>query len=108
MPIDRNNVQIPFCWYSAFDPKAHKLVKPSTLTPSRDDWYNILLLITHPPLKATSYHADFEKGHVLFNIAAMYNQLGNAVDRSNLDGIKKALHYYQVRGLLFQGDNLSG
>ncbi|KAJ7066925.1 BRO1-like domain-containing protein [Mycena amicta] len=37
----------------------------------------------------------FERAAVLFNIAALYSQLAASEDRSNADGIKRAIPYYQ-------------
>jgi hypothetical protein len=38
----------------------------------------------------------FERAAVLFNLAALYSQLAVAQDRSNTDGIKRAILHAQV------------
>lgn len=38
----------------------------------------------------------FERACVLFNLGALYSQLGGAQDRSNVEGIKRAASNYQV------------
>ena len=38
----------------------------------------------------------FERASVLFNLAALYSQLGSAQDRTTIEGIKRAASYYQV------------
>lgn len=38
----------------------------------------------------------FERASVLFNLASLYSQLAASVDRSNGEGIKRAVNYYQV------------
>ncbi|KAF7316870.1 pH-response regulator protein palA/RIM20 [Mycena chlorophos] len=42
----------------------------------------------------------FERAAVVFNIAALYSQLAASEDRSNSDGIKRAIPYYQVSSRL--------
>ncbi|KAF8656828.1 hypothetical protein AX16_002376 [Volvariella volvacea WC 439] len=37
----------------------------------------------------------FERTSVLFNLASLYSQLASLEDRSNKDGIRRALNYYQ-------------
>ena len=41
----------------------------------------------------------FEHAAVLFNIAALYSQLGASEDRSSPDGVKRASSYYQASQL---------
>ena len=38
----------------------------------------------------------FERASLLFNLASLYSQLGSQADRSNAEGIKRAVSYYQV------------
>ena len=38
----------------------------------------------------------YERAGVLFNLAAMYSQLGSAEDRSTPEGLKQAIKFYQV------------
>lgn len=38
----------------------------------------------------------FEHASLLFNLASLYSQLGSQADRSNAEGIKRAVSHYQV------------
>lgn len=42
----------------------------------------------------------FERAAILFNLASLYSQLGSSADRSNTDGIKRAVSHYQVSHLI--------
>lgn len=49
----------------------------------------------------------FERASILFNLAALYSQLASNEDRSHLEGIKRAIAYYQVRiSLTLSGSHL--
>ncbi|KAF7312299.1 pH-response regulator protein palA/RIM20 [Mycena indigotica] len=43
----------------------------------------------------TLRNLSFERAAVIFNLAALYSQLAASEDRSNSDGIKRAIPYYQ-------------
>ncbi|KAF7327709.1 pH-response regulator protein palA/RIM20 [Mycena kentingensis (nom. inval.)] len=43
----------------------------------------------------TMQNMAFERAAVLFNLASLYSQLAASEDRSNSDGIKRAIPYYQ-------------
>ncbi|KAL9714113.1 pH-response regulator protein palA/rim20 [Leucoagaricus gongylophorus] len=47
-----------------------------------------------PPV--TLQNIVFERASLLFNLASLYSQLGSQADRSNAEGIKRAVSYYQV------------
>ncbi len=49
----------------------------------------------------------FERASVLFNLASLYSQLGASGDRSNVEGIKHAVTYYQVGYLIVLSAKLS-
>ena len=38
----------------------------------------------------------FERASVLFNLASLFSQLALSEDRSSIEGIKRAVAYYQV------------
>ena len=48
-------------------------------------------------LPITRKDLAFERAAVIFNLAALYSQLGAEEDRSNKDGVKRASAYYQVQ-----------
>ncbi|KIY43649.1 BRO1-domain-containing protein [Fistulina hepatica ATCC 64428] len=53
-------------------------------------------------LPVTLKNLTFERAAVLFNLAALYSQLGNLEDRSNADGIKRAMsHFSHAAGVFF-------
>ncbi|KDR76216.1 hypothetical protein GALMADRAFT_247478 [Galerina marginata CBS 339.88] len=62
---------------------------------------DIQLAIAYAPafnpsvVPVTSMNLVFERASVLFNLAALYSQLGGAQDRSANEGIKRAAAYYQ-------------
>ncbi|KAJ6619711.1 BRO1-like domain-containing protein [Mycena sp. CBHHK59/15] len=52
-------------------------------------------------LPVTLRNIAFERAAVLFNLAALYSQLAGSEDRSNVDGIKRAIpNYQQAAGTL--------
>ncbi|KAF9563243.1 BRO1-domain-containing protein [Agrocybe pediades] len=46
-------------------------------------------------IPVTLQNLVFERASLLFNLAALYSQLGGAQDRSTAEGIKRAASYYQ-------------
>ncbi|KAF9017119.1 BRO1-domain-containing protein [Hymenopellis radicata] len=52
-----------------------------------------------PPnnLPVTLRNLGFERASVLFNLAALYSQVAAKEDRMDLEGIKRAISYYQYR-----------
>ncbi|TRM59396.1 BRO1-like domain-containing protein [Schizophyllum amplum] len=52
-------------------------------------------------LPITLNDLTFERASVLFNLAALYSQLGAAEDRSTVDGIKRAMAYFSNAAGLF-------
>jgi hypothetical protein len=79
--MDESSIRIPFRWYNSFGSRSRNGPVSSSRLP-------------------------FEQAHVLFNIGAMYNQLGRqAQSQQQSDGgerIKKAAFYYQMASGVFQ------
>lgn len=45
----------------------------------------------------SSFEADFEKAHLIFNISALHNQIAHTgLKKGSFDSIKKAAHYFQL------------
>ncbi len=51
-------------------------------------------------LPETYNNLVYERAGVLFNLAALYSQLGAAEDRTTPHGLKQAIKFYQVDRLL--------
>ncbi|KAI3652916.1 hypothetical protein MP228_002341 [Amoeboaphelidium protococcarum] len=88
-----SSVRVPWRYYSSFASSGSAKNKP-----------------------VSSFSGDFEKAHLLFNIGAMYNQLGHsALSLVGLkcsvgaDSVKKAANYFQTSAGVFQeiADNYS-
>ena len=47
-------------------------------------------------LPETYNNLVYERAGVLFNLAALYSQLGAAEDRTTPQGLKQAIKFYQV------------
>ncbi len=58
-------------------------------------------------LPITLRNLVFERASVVFNLAALYSQLAELEDRSHIDGIKRAISYYQVSFTLDSTLNLN-
>ncbi|KAJ3022133.1 pH-response regulator protein palA/rim20 [Thoreauomyces humboldtii] len=74
-PMDEQHIKLCFCWYSIFG-KEKKSV--------------------------TSFNSNYEKASILFNIGAMYSQLGASENRSTAEGLKRACMYFQQAAGAFQ------
>ncbi|ORX79707.1 BRO1-domain-containing protein [Basidiobolus meristosporus CBS 931.73] len=79
-----------------------QLVFISTKFPSDVDiaftWYNSFTKVKHPEQKNLHY----ERACILFNIGAMYSQLGQAENRSSSEGLKKACQHFQNAAGVFK------
>ncbi|KAI9098591.1 BRO1-like domain-containing protein [Phlyctochytrium arcticum] len=75
-PIDENNIKICFSWYNAIGKDTRKSI--------------------------SSFSLNFEKASILFNIAAMYSQLGVSENRSTAEGLKRAAIYLQQSAGVFE------
>ncbi|KAI9146342.1 BRO1-like domain-containing protein [Paraphysoderma sedebokerense] len=82
-PIDENNIRICFPWYTAFSKEKRPV---------------------------NQYHLHFEKASVLFNIGALYAQLGAQESRITEEGIKRSCDYMQKAAGVFTHlrDTLNG
>ncbi|KAL7749472.1 pH-response regulator protein palA/rim20 [Sorochytrium milnesiophthora] len=67
-PINENNIRIAFPWYGSF---------------SKDK------------RAVNQYHLNFERASIMFDIAAMYSQLGLQEPRTNEEGVKRSCDYFQ-------------
>jgi len=67
-PINEDNIRIQFVWFDAFQRNK----------------------------KSAQCNLAYEKACVLFNIAALSSQIAEVQNRSNLDGIKKSCHFFQL------------
>lgn len=65
----------------------------------------LLLLLTHPPLPrydsftgvpVCQQNLSLEKASVLFNMAALYSQIGTRSDRQTIVGLEKAISSFQT------------
>ena len=73
---------MPFRWYSEHGKKKPGLPHAATVDLTFD--------------LVTSHSVEVEKAYILFNIGALYNQLGGASALTGAEGVKKAAHYHQV------------
>ncbi|EGC38045.1 hypothetical protein DICPUDRAFT_149310 [Dictyostelium purpureum] len=71
-PISENNVRISFPWTDSFRQK-----------------------------RTTLYSIYFERASVLFNYGSIISQIGASINRSNIEGIKKACNYFQISAGVF-------
>ncbi|TPX67068.1 hypothetical protein SpCBS45565_g04044 [Spizellomyces sp. 'palustris'] len=75
-PIDEQHIKICFSWYNSIGKESKKSV--------------------------SSFSLNFEKACVLFNIGAMYSQLGASENRSTAEGLKRAAMFFQQSAGAFQ------
>ncbi|KAK9722599.1 pH-response regulator protein palA/rim20, variant 2 [Basidiobolus ranarum] len=61
-------------------------------------WHNAFTKVKHPEQKNLHY----ERACILFNIGAMYSQLGQAENRSSSEGLKRACQHFQSAAGVFK------
>ncbi|KAJ3185229.1 pH-response regulator protein palA/rim20 [Gaertneriomyces sp. JEL0708] len=81
-PIDENHIKICFSWYGSLGKEKDRKLGGKAVV--------------------SSFNMGYEKACVLYNVGAMYSQLGIAENRASADGLKRASQYFMQAAGVFQ------
>ncbi|XP_033117233.1 rhophilin-1-like [Anneissia japonica] len=97
-------IELLFEYYNQLYFIEHRFFPPSRHLGIYFHWYDAL---TGVPSVQRS--VAFEKGSILFNISALYTQLGSKQDRSKVEGINKVIDYFEraAGGFRYLAENFS-